>query len=78
MKIKYKSFVKYFLFFLSFSVCAKEKIKSFTLENSIPVYVNLDSSSHFTSLSVVVSGGINYYTKDESGQIGRASCRERV
>ena len=67
MKIKCNSFIKYFLFFLSFSVCAKEKIKSFTLENSIPVYVNLDSSSHFTSLSVIVSGGINYYSKEESG-----------
>ena len=67
MKIKCNSFIKYFLFVLSFSVCAKEKIKSFTLENSIPVYVNLDSSSHFTSLSVIVSGGINYYSKEESG-----------
>ena len=67
MKIKCNSFIKYFLFVLSFSVCAKEKIKSFTLENSIPVYVNLDLSSHFTSLSVIVSGGINYYSKEESG-----------
>ena len=72
MKILHKKifFSFIFAFFISFAFCedfSENKIEKFELENGIPVFVRNEKGSNFKTLSVLLSGGTSYYTREESG-----------
>lgn len=68
MKLFIKRFFSILIFFcFDFLFFSESKISSFKLQNEIPVFVRHEESSNFKTLSVVVSGGINYYSYEESG-----------
>lgn len=67
----FRKYLCFLLIFVSFTVFAKPasslKIREFKLKNGIPVYLRTDKNSEFSTVSIVVKGGVNYYDREYSG-----------